>query len=312
MARTNILRSLYAFLERSSQRSIVMIGILFLVVLGVIDVSTGYELSFSIFYLLPIVIVSYFGTRPLGVIMSFLSAAVWLYADIVSGHVYAHPAIPAWNAVMRLGFFLVITYYTAENRRLLRMEQELARTDGLTGVASSRAIRIAIDKELLRSSRTGRPVTLVYLDIDNFKLVNDTQGHGAGDQLLVAAAETIRGSIRDIDTAGRIGGDEYVIVLPETGEREAIVVAVRLKERLLGRMRAGGWPVTFSFGVMTCDGTPCTVDDLIKDADDLMYRSKTGGKNRITADLRGAEAAVVVGGPCREDRSGSSARTAGK
>ena len=281
----------YRVLEQAPPRLVFVLGSIAVLALGIIDIVTGYEVSFSIFYLLPIVMVSASGRRSLGAIISLLSALAWLYADIMSGHNYSHDAIPVWNSVMRLGLFLLVAYFITENRRLLQKEQELARTDALTGAANSRAMRTEIDQELRRSDRTGKPVSLVYLDVDNFKHVNDTQGHGAGDRLLVAIADTLRKHIRDIDTLGRLGGDEFAILMPETGEEAAQVVVQRAKDRLLDAVRSAGWPVTFSFGLLTCYERSCAVDDLIKDADALMYRSKTGGKNRITSETRTVRAA---------------------
>ena len=286
-----MIRRMDRYLEQLPARVIMVLGLLLVCVLAVIDVLTGYEISFSIFYLVPIMLVGSYGRRSMGLAISVLSAAAWLYADIVSGHEYSNAAIPLWNAVMRLGIFLMVAYYVSENRRLLRREQDLARTDSLTGAANSRAMRAAIDQELRRADRSRKPVSLVYLDVDNFKQVNDSQGHGEGDRLLVAIAESIRGDVRDIDAVGRLGGDEFAVLMPETGEQEAQLVVQRVKDRLLEVVRSNRWPVTFSFGLLTCYERSCAVDDLIRDADALMYRSKTGGKNRITSDIRaGAEA----------------------
>lgn len=284
-----MIRRIHQHLEQASGRVIMTLGLLLVSLLGTIDVITGYEVSFSIFYLIPIVMVSTFGRRSMGAAISVLSAAAWLSADLVSGHEYRHAVIPLWNAVMRLGIFLMVTYLITENRRLLKTEQDRARTDPLTGAVNSRAVRVSIEQELRRACRSRKPVTLVYLDVDNFKQVNDTQGHGEGDRLLVAIAESIRGDIRHIDVLGRLGGDEFAVLMPETGEREAQLVVQRVKDRLRDVARSNRWPVTFSFGMVTSYDRSCAVDDLIRTADALMYRSKAGGKDRITADVRTAQ-----------------------
>ncbi len=257
------------------------IGVVLTVALGIIDHTTGYEVAFSIFYLLPIFIVSWYSGRGQGLIIACLSAAVWLTADLTSGHEYSHVAIPFWNTLIRLGFFVVIVYFATENRALLLREQERARTDPLTSVANSRYFLEILDQEIRRTARYNRPMTLVYLDIDNFKQMNDTRGHGEGDRLLKTLAETIRKRTRSTDIIGRMGGDEFAVLMPETAEREAKAAIDDLRLYLIDRMGEQEWPVSFSIGVLTCYDHACMVNDLIKIADQLMYTAKNSGKNAV-------------------------------
>ena len=119
------------------------------------------------------------------------------------------------------------------------------------------------------------------MDVDDFKLVNDRHGHSAGDRLLRNVAEAIRKDVREFDLVSRIGGDEFVILMPETGEHAARAVVRRVRRRLLEVVRAKGWPVTFSIGVVTWDAPPASVDEMLREADDLMYSAKRGGKNAV-------------------------------
>jgi len=280
-------RMINQFLISRSHACIMTFGTVMVLLLGVLEINTGKEISFSIFYLIPIIVVGWYGGRTSGMAIAVLTAAVWYYAELAAGHVHSGRAIAVWNALMRLGILLVSAFFISENRRLLDSEQGLARTDPLTQVANSRYLLEILEREIKRSARFDKPISLVYMDIDNFKQVNDLQGHSAGNRLLVVVAKLLARHVRDIDFVGRLGGDEFAIVLPETGEQDARGVIGRVQDHLRTAMALGQWPVTFSFGVMTCYHGVCDVEELVRRADALMYRSKSNGKDRITYDAVG-------------------------
>jgi diguanylate cyclase (GGDEF)-like protein/PAS domain S-box-containing protein len=170
---------------------------------------------------------------------------------------------------------------------VLQREKELARTDMLTGLANRRAFYEALQIERARSARYGRPVTLVYLDLDNFKRVNDTLGHAVGDELLACVADLLRRTLRASDTVGRLGGDEFAVLLPETNAQAAEVLLQKLSSVLADTMRAKQWPVTFSMGAAAFLDNPASVEEMIRTADELMYSVKKSGKNRISVALMG-------------------------
>jgi diguanylate cyclase (GGDEF)-like protein len=267
---------------------IALLGVLMVFFLGFIDHATGYELSFSIFYLLPIMMVAWFGLRRHAVLVAFISAAMWLWADLIPGHRYSSFAVPVWNAVTRLGFFLLSVYSFSRIREMLDREKAVARVDFLTGALNSRAFREKALMEIARASRFRRPVTIAYMDIDNFKTVNDTRGHSEGDQLLRVFAETIQRHIREIDIFARIGGDEFVILMSETDATSAAAAMRKIQNRLQEMILDNNWQVTFSIGVVVCY-TLHALDDLIKEADNLMYTVKEHGKNSIAYKILGGE-----------------------
>jgi diguanylate cyclase (GGDEF)-like protein len=117
------------------------------------------------------------------------------------------------------------------------------------------------------------------MDIDNFKQINDGLGHSTGNALLHLVAETIRKNVRAVDIIARLGGDEFAILMPETGYEQSGIVINKVQKYLLDAVEERGWPVTFSFGVVTCNNPLCKVDELIKAADNLMYSVKNSGKN---------------------------------
>lgn len=274
------MKALFDYLDKIPKTVIPVIGVLLVMLLGAIDYLTGYEISFSIFYLLPVAFISWFGKRSHAVIISILSAATWLWADLTSGHTYSHLAIPVWNSIMRLGFFLMAAFSLSMIKKLLEKEQTFARIDFLTGVANSRAFNEIAKIEIDRSARYGRPFTIAYIDIDNFKQVNDTLGHSQGDNLLQSVAKTIKDNTRSIDIVSRLGGDEFAILFPETNEENAKTAINKVQKELLSIVKNNNWPVTFSIGVVTCYKS-FNLDELIREADNLMYAVKGSGKNRI-------------------------------
>ena len=274
------MKALFNYLDKIPKIVIPVIGVSLVMLLGAIDHLTGYEISFSIFYLLPVAFVSWFDKRSHAVIVCILSAATWLWADITSGHIYAQPAIPVWNSIMRLGFFLMATFSLSAMKELLDKEQTFARNDFLTGVANSRAFNEIAKIEIDRSVRFSRPFTIAYIDIDNFKQVNDTLGHSQGDKLLQSVAKTIIANTRSIDIVSRLGGDEFAILFPESNEENAKTAINKVQKELLSSVTNDKWPVTFSIGVVTCYKS-CNLDELIKEADNLMYTVKASGKNGI-------------------------------
>ncbi len=256
--------------------------------LGYLDSTTGPEISFGIFYLVPIAVGTWYAGRVAGVVLSASGAAAWFFADVASGGAYSHAAIRYWNAVVLLGFFLITILMLSWVRTSFVREQKLSRVDFLTGIANARAFHAVAEMEMRRARRYRRPLTLAYLDIDDFKRVNDQAGHPAGDALLIEVAKTIQGTLRKTDSLARVGGDEFAILLPETPAPAARLVLEKLRRVLLELMRANSWPVTFSIGAVTFTEQPDTLDVMIREADRLMYSAKRNGKNQIAAAEMGA------------------------
>lgn len=283
------MKALIRYFYKLPNAVILVVGVILVLLLGVIDHLTGYEMSFSIFYLAPILLVSWFAKKRYAVIISVLSAAAWLLADLASGHIYSHFAIPVWNSATRLGFFLITAFSLSAIKKLLEKEQIFARIDFLTGAPNSRAFNEIAKAEIDRSVRFSHPFAIAYIDVDNFKQVNDTFGHSQGDNLLKLIAETIKRNIRSVDMVSRLGGDEFAILFPETNEKNAKAAISKVQTELLAAAKDDNWPVTFSIGVVTCYKI-CNLDELLKEADNLMYTVKQSGKNRIEYKIHGIQA----------------------
>jgi len=255
-------------------------GFIFVAGVGVADILTESEFSFSLFYLIPIVLVTWFCGRNLGFVISVASAGMWFLSNVFEGHSYSQPIIRYWNAIVRLGFFVLVTLLLPALKALER-EKGLARTDNLTGAANRLHFFELAKTEINRSQRYKRPFTIAYIDIDGFKTVNDQWGHRTGDKLLCAVVNRAKNQLRKTDIIARLGGDEFIVLLPETDQDEAQISVPKIQNALMDEMRRNDWPVTFSIGVLTYLEEQITTDELIKRADGLMYSVKKNGKNAI-------------------------------
>ena len=177
-----------------------------------------------------------------------------------------------------------------ENASLHETVERQAVTDELTGLANVRAFTSILERELERGRRFETPLALVMLDLDDFKLVNDTYGHQQGDEVLAQVAGVLRDLSRELDTPARYGGEEMALVLPQTDIEGAEMLAERIREAVeaLRVPRVGGGGalcVTASFGVASVPFSAIDREGLIAAADAALYRAKRGGKNRVERAL---------------------------
>ena len=172
-----------------------------------------------------------------------------------------------------------------DNALALQRTEAVSVTDDLTGLYNSRYLNLVLRRESKRASRSGRPLSLLFMDLDGFKGVNDTHGHLAGSKALVEAAVIIRGSARETDVAARFGGDEFSVILPDTGREGAVSVAERIRERINAWefLASDGLAIhlTASIGVATLPDVAASAEELLRAADVAMYRVKDAGKNGI-------------------------------
>jgi diguanylate cyclase (GGDEF)-like protein len=267
------------YLDRLPKSFLEASAYIVLAIIGIADFVTGTEISFSLFYLAPIFLVTWFRSRGRGVLISIVAAITWLLADRAAGQTYSHHLIPIWNALIRFGFFIITTLLLSSLKNTLELKEQLTKIDFLTGATNARSFSELADLEINRAKRYQHPFTLAYIDLDNFKTVNDTYGHLIGDSLLRLVADTIRNNIRTTDVLARLGGDEFAILLPETDSEQSEIAINKVQTQLLDEMKNNNWPVTFSIGTITFLKPPESVDEMIKKADNLMYSAKKNGKN---------------------------------
>lgn len=276
---------LLAYLEDRPRPVTFMLSLVLVGCLGLLDYYTGPDLSVSIFYLLPISLTAWLLGGRWAMVMSAVAMLSWLWADVAAGELDRPAFIPYWNALIRFGYFVIVSYLFAFIRGRLESERILSRTDPLTGAMNKLAFSEFAESELNRVRRYGHPLSLAYIDLDNFKAVNDTWGHKAGDKLLTAVVNTLKQVMRKTDLVARLGGDEFAVVMIETRPAEARRAFVKAQASLLAAMEKNNWPVTFSIGIVTFLEPPETVEELLHVADTLMYRAKRRGKNRVSYEI---------------------------
>jgi diguanylate cyclase (GGDEF)-like protein len=272
---------LFDFFNRISKPGLILISLTMIVLIGFFTYWIPRELYIFVLYLIPIVLGAWFVGRWAGVFMSVLGALAWLAADLLPSNGNRHPWISFWNMIAILSIFIIIAYILTVLKKALPHEKESDQIDYLTGVANRRLFFELANAELNKAHRYRRPITLVYLDLDNFKTINDTMGHDTGDRVLLLVAHTTKMNIRVSDTITRLGGDEFAIMLPETGATAAAIVVDKVFKSLDKIIRRNKWPVTFSCGVLTFVSPPLSVDLMVYKADQLMREAKQAGKNQI-------------------------------
>ena len=272
-------------LEKLSKPVWIMGGLALLCGVGFLDYLTGTELSFSLFYLIPIAMLSWVTNGRIGIAISFISACIWLTVDVLSGVHYSNPAIYFWNAAIRFGFFL-LAVLLLKTGKALEFERIIARTDYLTGAVNNRFFSEVMQQEIDRSIRYQHPLTIAFIDIDNFKVINDQFGHSTGDKVLEIVAGTMRKHLRKTDIVARVGGDEFAILLPEADTNVAQIAISKMQCEVLNEMKSNHWNVTFSIGVMTFNTPPDSADEALNITDKLMYSVKNNNKDDVCYAVR--------------------------
>jgi diguanylate cyclase (GGDEF)-like protein len=275
------LKEIFETIEKGSPLLWTITGLAIIGLLGIFDYLTGNEITLSLFYLIPIVLVTWAAGNKTGLFMSFMSALILLYAEIAAGQTYSHPIFYFLNTLVRALFYVVVVYLVAELQKSRKEELLAARTDFITGAVNARYFNELLQMEISRIRRYPHPITLVYVDVDNFKLVNDLFGHRIGDEVLRCIATELKSQLRVTDTVARLGGDEFVMLLPSTRQPEAKVVVSKVYSHLIEKMRQRNWPVTFSMGAVTCEFSPYSAEQLVNMADELMYEVKNSTKNDV-------------------------------
>lgn len=242
---------------------------------------TGLAYEFHLMFILLVLVTAWFAGTRAGYALALLAVAEWFIADRMLAGEQADPFPLLFNTGMRLSIFLGGVWLLGEMRHVLQRESRLAREDALTQLPNRREFHERGRSTFALAQRQSAPVTVVFLDLDKFKTVNDELGHEVGDQLLAKVARVMRSHVRASDIPGRLGGDEFALLLPDMNAAAAMPYVEKLRQQLLSAMREHGWPVTFSIGVASYAVAPHDFDSALAQADALMYEVKNGGRDRI-------------------------------
>jgi len=276
-----------------SRRVVVTLALLVIALVAWLDYHTTSELRLFLLYLTPIVAVAWWGNQRDAIVLAVVAMILATAADTPWRSQIGLPIL-TWNAFSRLVMFTAAAALVAtirdyrdrfaaldrDHKRAYGREAMLARTDALTQLPNLRAFLEAIQRELARARREGSHICVLYVDLDDFKTVNDQYGHQAGDNVLQEVAHALLSSVRGGDVVARIGGDEFVVLLWHASPADARMVAERIAMRISDI--AAAYPLSrldASIGLRYFEKPPADPDDVVRLADAAMYDEKQRRKS---------------------------------
>lgn len=267
-----------------SRLNVFLLSFFGIFVVGLVDYLTGIEIRVFPFYFLPLMFAARYLDKKEAIWFALLATITWLMCMLFGGREYSHLYIWFINFFTQGSAFILVTLLYSRINEALRREATYSRTDALTGLFNSRAFYEQAESVLRLCHRNNRPLTIAYIDLDNFKTANDTYGHAFGDEILCKVAELLRKSLRTSDIIARMGGDEFAVVLPETATAGAEKALEQFRAHLLQVPEITTCSITASIGVVSYLIVPTELELLIRSADTLMYRVKNSGKNRVIVE----------------------------
>ncbi|WP_338024864.1 GGDEF domain-containing protein [Alteromonas antoniana] len=274
----------FSALDSMNQLGILACYTTFILAITLIDSLSFFTVSLAPLLLLPVVLSSWYGGVRVGLLIACISAIAVLFShsvELSSGLT----RVAVYSSLVYLTAFCILTLLVSNFNVAFKMQAAAAEHDPLTGLLNLRGLTTLINEEIARSKRYHHPFTVAYIDIDDFKSVNDSDGHANGDRLLCNVGKLILSSIRESDYTARIGGDEFVCLLPETAQQDARHAFNNLRTRLANTFVTERVPVTFSVGVVTFESPPDSVQEALSLVDTLMYKVKKVGKNDAAYEI---------------------------
>jgi diguanylate cyclase (GGDEF)-like protein len=275
------MKTIFSILEKRVPKTITKLSFVSILVLGVVQFFIGKTVNIAPLYIFPTLFSSWYGSRTTGVLSAFLSTLVFVVIETAFNRTPPAFFELLLLSVPYLAAYMLLAILIINFRDVHRMEAHAADTDNLTGIHNARSFYAELANELLRSKRYDHVFSLAYIDVDNFKNINDALGHAAGDRLLKEVADCLVSSLRATDIIARLGGDEYACLLPETDQEAAKSAFFKATALLNKRMKKNKWDVSFSIGVMTFENLPEDIKEAIDLADKLMYSVKNVSKDNV-------------------------------
>ena len=248
--------------------------------LAIFKLTAGRAVPIVDFFLIPVASVGWFaGSRACGYTAALVTAVVSVVVAVEAANAPVGATVA--SGVARLILYLIVLAFLGAMRAMQVERDREASTDHLTGACNARSFRALALVEVDRARRHHRELSLAYVDVDDFKAINDGLGHTEGDRVLLEVSHVMRSLVRRIDTVARLGGDEFVVLLPETDASQSRVVVDRLRVELARLRTTDDGPVPCSIGLVTFVDAPRSLQELVDAADELMYAAKNKGKNRV-------------------------------
>lgn len=241
----------------------------------------GNEVLLVILYLPVITMMAIRVSLKRAIQFAFVCSFVWLADDIFIASTEGPNSGELFLAIVHCAAFTVIAIVVSRLKIALHNEFLKARYDFLTGLANMQMFYAQAESVLKDPRRTERPFSMIFIDCDNFKTVNDTLGHEEGNRVLKTVADELAAKTRQEDCTARFGGDEFVVLFPETNLHNSQIMLQKLRDGLLQRMSENNWPVTFSIGIVNFSRVPDELQSAVNIADELMYDCKKQSKNGI-------------------------------
>jgi diguanylate cyclase (GGDEF)-like protein len=263
------------------ERAVFVVSIVAMGAVFVANLLADPDLRVYVLYVLPLLAIGMHSEqRSLyfigSVVVLVLEAITFVYHDVATGTLIGNLLLEALVAALCLS--------VADTARVNYLKVlNLARTDDLTGLMNRRAFVRAATLEIERQARYGGEFSIMMLDLDGFKELNDTRGHMIGDMALRHLAEAIRGNIRRADSVARIGGDEFVVLMPNTPRAACASICHQLRHAVADGMNDSGYTITASIGSVTFEQPPESIDAALKAADGAMYRAKHNGGDCVVS-----------------------------
>jgi len=255
----------------------VLVAAVVTLLVGVIDYVTGTGLRVFPLYFVPLGLIAGSQAQKHALGAALLLTAVWasINYDPLNMNVYLG------NIASQCVAFVVVALLINAHKLRADMHQQLASTDALTGLLNSRAFFRAASRELAVQKRKGYDLTMAYLDVDNFKDVNTNLGHLGADDVLRDTALAMLASLRETDVIGRVGGDEFAIILPDTSAESARITLERLRKQVLAANKDRGMNITVSVGAVVFQRPASSVNEMLELSDQLMYFVKGETKDGV-------------------------------
>lgn len=245
-----------------------------------LDVLSGSKVTFNIIYVIPLTLIALHCSKTPLVICAVVLAIAIQGATLLT-FVDDSVQIKVFLFAMMMASDIVLVLVARFARFNIIEAERLSTTDPLTRLSNRRALEVALKIEITRQKRYGGEFSLVLIDLDGFKSVNDTMGHPAGDRALILLADILREHTRQSDMVFRIGGDEFVMLMPNTAVDDCERICTGFCNLVAEKMKAASFPITASIGYTTIEQSPPVSVDLLTIADKAMYAAKTSGKSRV-------------------------------